>query len=134
MINGNKGARRGRPRKKLEDKLSNVLTTDKQKAFLRNRRAGLNKRQAAIQAGYAVSTASIMAKRLTDRLTCCNVFIEEMKRQDLTIEAIVGEIKRSMTESLHPQHLDCPDNSVSRVLLPCHKICLKQGNGELTAF
>jgi len=40
----------GRPRKKLEDKLSGVLTTDKQKAFLRNRLAGMNKRQAAIQA------------------------------------------------------------------------------------
>ena len=70
----------------------------------------MNKRQAAIQAGYAVSTASIIAKRLTDRLTCCQAFIEEMQRQGLTIEAIVGEIKRGMTEAVLPKHPDCPDN------------------------
>jgi hypothetical protein len=110
MINGNNEAERGRPRKRLEDKLSDVLTTDRQKAFLKNRLAGLNKRQAAIQAGYAVSTASIMAKKLTDRLSCCQAFIEEMQRQGLTIEAIVGEIKRGMTEPVHPNHPDFPDN------------------------
>jgi hypothetical protein len=112
MINANNEAnkRPGRPRKKLEDKLSDILTTDRQKAFLRNRLAGMNKRQAAIQAGYAVSTASIMAKRLTDRLTCCQAFIEEMQRQGLTIEAIVGEIKRGMTEAVNPKYPDCPDN------------------------
>lgn len=102
--------KRGRPRKKLEDKLSKVLTTDRQKGFLRNRLAGMNKRQAAIQAGYAPSTASIMAKKLTDRLTCNRIFIEEAQRQGLTIEAIVGEIKRGMTEAAHPQHPDQPDN------------------------
>jgi hypothetical protein len=102
--------RRGRPRKRLEDKLSDVLTTDRQKAFFRNRLAGMNKRQAAIQAGYAVSTASIMAKRLTDRLSCCQAFMEEMQRQGLTIEAIVGEIKRGMTEAVLPKHPDFPDN------------------------
>ena len=106
----NKPTKRGRPRKKLEDKLSNVLTTDRQKAFLRNRMAGMNKRQAAIQAGYAPSTASIMAKRLTDRLSCNRIFIEEMQRQGLTVEAVIGEIKRGMTEGMHPQHPDQPDN------------------------
>jgi len=110
MITGNNQAERGRPRKRLEDKLSDVLTTDRQKAFLKNRLAGMNKRQAAIQAGYAVSTASIMAKRLTDRLSCCQAFIEEMQRQGLTIEALVGEIKRGMTESVNPKHPDFPDN------------------------
>jgi hypothetical protein len=102
--------KRGRPRKKLEDKLSKVLTTDRQKGFLRNRLAGMNKRQAAIQAGYAPSTASIMAKKLTDRLTCNRIFIEEAQRQGLTVEAIVGEIKRGMTEATHPQYPDQPDN------------------------
>ncbi len=102
--------KRGRPRKKLEDKLSKVLTTDKQKAFLRNRIAGLNKRQAAIQAGYAPSTASIMAKRLTDRLSCNRIFIEEAQRQGLTVKAVIGEIKRGMTEGMHSQHPDQPDN------------------------
>ncbi len=102
--------KRGRPRKPLEDKLSKVLTTDRQKSFLRNRIAGLNKRQAAIQAGYAPSTASIMAKRLTDRLSCNKIFIEEMQKQGLTVEAIIGEIKRGMTEGMHPQHPDQPDN------------------------
>ena len=100
----------GRPRKKLEDKLSGVLTTDKQKAFLRNRLAGMNKRQAAIQAGYAASTASIMATRLTDRLACNREFIEEMDRQGLTIRSIVGEVKRGMTKAVHPSHPDQPDN------------------------
>jgi len=102
--------KRGRPRKKLEDKLSKVLTTDKQKAFLRNRISGMNKRQAAIQAGYAPSTASIMAKKLTDRLSCNRIFIEEAQRQGLTVEAIIGEIKRGMTEAMHPQYSDQPDN------------------------
>jgi len=88
--------KRGRPRKKLEDKLSKVLTTDKQKSFLRNRLAGKNKRQAAIQAGYAPSTASIMAKRITDKLSCNKIFIEEAHRQGLTVEAIIGEIKRGV--------------------------------------
>ena len=112
MVNNNKEPKRkrGRPRKKLEDKLSKVLTTDKQKAFLRNRIAGMNKRQAAIQAGYAPSTASIMAKRLTDRLSCNRIFIEEAQRQGLTVEAIIGEIKRGMTEAMHPQHPNQPDN------------------------
>jgi phage terminase small subunit len=77
MINQKPKIKRGRPRKKLENKLSKVLTTDRQKALLRNRLAGMNKRQAAIQPGYAPSTASIMAKRLTDRLECSRIFIEE---------------------------------------------------------
>jgi hypothetical protein len=51
-----------------------------------------------------------MAKRLTDRLACCQAFIEEMQRQGLTIEAIVGEIKRGMTEPVLPNHPDFPDN------------------------
>jgi phage terminase small subunit len=87
-----------------------VLTTDKQKAFLRNRLAGMNKRQAAIQAGYAPCTASIMAKRLTDRLSCNRFFIEEAQRQGLTIEAIIGEIKRGTTQAMHPQYQSQPDN------------------------
>jgi len=94
----------------LEDKLSNVLTTDRQKQFLRNRMAGMNKRQAAIQAGYSPSTASVMAKRLTDKLACNQAFIEEMHKQGLTIESIVGEIKRGMSEAMHPQHPEQPDN------------------------
>ena len=112
MVNNNKEPKRkrGRPRKKLEDKLSKVLTTDKQKAFLRNRLAGMNKRQAAIRAGYAPSTANIMAKRITDRLSCNRIFIEEAHRQGLTVEAIIGEIKRGMTEGMHPQFPNQPDN------------------------
>ena len=102
--------RRGRPRKTLEDKLSKVLTTDRQKSFLRNRLSGMNKRQAAIQAGYAPSTASIMAKRLTDKITCNRIFIEEAQRQGLTVEAIIGEIKRGMTEATLPQYPGHPDN------------------------
>jgi hypothetical protein len=104
------GRRRGRPRKKLEDKLSNVLTTDKQKSFLRNRMVGMNKKQAAIQAGYAPATASIMAKKITDKLSCNRIFLEEAHRQGLTVEAIISELKRGVTESMHPQHPDQPDN------------------------
>ena len=106
----NKKRKRGRPRKKLEDKLSKVLTTDKQKSFLRNRLAGMNKRQAAIHAGYAPSTASLMAKKITDKISCNRIFIEEAHRQGLTVEAIVGEIKRGMTEAKHPQFPNQPDN------------------------
>jgi hypothetical protein len=51
-----------------------------------------------------------MAKRLTDKLACNRAFIEEMHRQGLTIEAIVGEIKRGMSEAMHPQHPEQPDN------------------------
>lgn len=94
----------------LEDKLSKVLTTDKQKKFLRNRLAGLNKRQAAIQAGYAPATASLMAKRLTDKLACNRYFMEEAHRQGLTVEAIISELKRGVTEAMHPLHPDRPDN------------------------
>lgn len=94
----------------LEDKLSKVLTTDKQKAFLINRMAGMNKRQAAIQAGYAPATASLMAKRLTDKLACNRYFMEEAHRQGLTVEAIIGELKRGVTEAMHPLHPDQPDN------------------------
>jgi len=95
---------------RLEDKLSKVLTTDKQKAFLKNRMAGMNKRQAAIQAGYAPATASLMAKRLTDKLACNRYFIEEAHRQGLTVEAIIRELKRGVTEAMHPLHPDKPDN------------------------
>ncbi len=70
----------------------------------------MNKRQAAIQAGYNPSNASVMAKRLTDRLTCNRYFLEEAHRQGLTIEAIITEIKRGMTESMNPTHPDLPDN------------------------
>jgi hypothetical protein len=70
----------------------------------------MNKRQAAIQAGYAPSTASIMPKRLTDKITCNRIFIDEAQRQGLTVEAIISEIKRGMTEAAHPQHPDQPDN------------------------
>jgi len=75
----------------------------------------MNKRQAAIQAGHGVSTASIMAKRLTDRLSCCQALIKEMKRQGLTIESIVGKINPEMTEAVLPKHPDFPDNCNRRV-------------------
>ena len=51
-----------------------------------------------------------MAKRLTDKLACNQALIEEMHRQGLTINAIVGEIKRGMSEAMHPQHPEQPDN------------------------
>jgi hypothetical protein len=95
---------------RLEDKLSTVLTTDKQKRFLRNRMAGMNKRQSAIQAGYAPATASLMAKRLTDKLACNRYFMEEAHRQGLTVEAIISELKRGVIEAMHPLHPDRPDN------------------------
>jgi hypothetical protein len=95
---------------RFQDKLSTVLTTDKQKAFLRNRLAGMNKRQAAIQAGYSPATASIIAKRLTDKLECNRYFLEEAHRQGLTVEAIIGELKRGVTEAMHPLRPDQPDN------------------------
>ena len=94
----------------LEDKLSKVLTTDKQKLFLRNRMAGMNKRQAAIKAGYAPSTASIVAKRLTDKLSCNRIFLEECERQGLTVHAIVKELKRGVTEAMDPHKPNRPDN------------------------
>jgi len=103
--------------KTIEDKLSKVLTTDKQKAFLRNRLAGLNKRQAAIQAGYAPATASLMAKRLTDKLACNRYFMEEAHRQGLTVEAIISELKRGVTEAMHPLRPDQPDNYNRRAFL-----------------
>ena len=93
-----------------ENKLSKVLTTDKQKAFLRNRMAGMNKRQAAVQAGYAPSTASIVAKRLTDKLSCNTIFLEECERQGLTVHAIVKELKRGVTKAMDPHKPDQPDN------------------------
>jgi hypothetical protein len=96
--------------KKFVDRLSQVLTTDKQKAFLKNRMAGMNKRQAAIQAGYAPATASLMAKRLTDKLACNRYFMEEAHRQGLTVEAIIGELKRGVTEAMYPLRPDQPDN------------------------
>ena len=101
---------RGKMAERFEDRLSEVLTTDKQKAFLRNRMTGLNKRQAAIQAGYSPGTASIMAKRLTDKLACNRYFMEEAHRQGLTVEAIIGELKRGLLEARHPLHPDQPDN------------------------
>ena len=104
------GANKGTAATRFEDKLSKVLTTDKQKAFLRNRLAGMNKRQAAIQAGYAPATASLMAKRLTDKLECNRYFIEEAHRQGLSVEAIISELKRGVTKAMHPLHPDQPDN------------------------
>ena len=71
MVNGNE-------EKPLVDKLSKVLTTDKQKQFLRNRLAGMNKRQAAIKAGYAPSVASVMASRITSKLSHNEIFLEEI--------------------------------------------------------
>jgi len=62
------------------------------------------------QAGYAPSTASIMAKRLTDKLECNRYFMEEAHRQGLTVEAIIGELKRGVTEAMHPLRPDQPDN------------------------
>ena len=70
----------------------------------------MNKRQAAIQAGYAPSTASIVAKKLTDRLACNRYFMEEAHRQGLTVEAIISELKRGVTEAMHALHPDQPDN------------------------
>ena len=87
----------------IEDKLSDVLTTDKKKAVLEESNGrGLNKRQAAIQAGYSPATASLMAKRLTDKLACNRYFMEEAHRQGLTVEAIIGELKRGVTEAMAP--------------------------------
>jgi phage terminase small subunit len=102
---------------KFEDKLSEVLTTNKQKAFLKNRMAGMNKRQAAIQAGYAPATASLMAKRLTDKLACNRYFMEEAHRQGLTVEAIISELKRGVTKAMHPLRPDQPDNYNRRAFL-----------------
>jgi len=101
--------KRGRPPKKLEDKLSKVLTTDKQKAFLRNRMAGMNKRQSAIRAGYAPSTASIMAKRITDKLSGDKDFLKELERQGLSISYIVKKLKE-LLDSLEPFYPVWPGN------------------------
>jgi len=70
----------------------------------------MNKRQAAIQAGYAPSTASIMAKKITDKLTANPIFIEECERQGLTVHAIVKELKRGVTGAMDPHRPDQPDN------------------------
>ncbi|MDW7761646.1 MAG: hypothetical protein SCM96_13560 [Acidobacteriota bacterium] len=70
----------------------------------------MNKRQAAIQAGYAPATANIVAKKITDKLASNRHFIEEAHRQGLTVEAIIGELKRGVTEAMNPQHPDQPDN------------------------
>ena len=94
----------------LEDKLSKVLTTDKQKQFLRNRLAGMNQRQAALQAGYAPSTASVMASRITSKLSHNEIFLEEMERQGLTVEAVIDELKRGAFEAMHAQYPEQPDN------------------------
>ena len=94
----------------LENQLSEVLTTDKQKAFLRNRLAGMNKRQAALKAGYSQSCASVVANRLTNRLECNEVFINIMEEMGLTIEVMVKELKRGITEANHPRYSDMPDN------------------------
>jgi len=96
-------------KRKIEDKLSKVLTTDKQKAFLRNRLAGMNKRQSAIWAGYAPSTASIMAKRITDKLAGNKDFLEEMERQGLSISYIVKKLKE-LLDSLEPFYPVWPGN------------------------
>ena len=72
--------------------------------------AGMNKRQAAIKAGYAPATASLMAKRLTDKLACNRYFMEEAHKQGLTVEAIIGELKRGVTAAMHPLRPDQPDN------------------------
>jgi phage terminase small subunit len=101
----------------IEDRLSAVLTTDRQKTFLRNRMAGMNKRQAAIQAGYSPATASLMAKRLTDKLACNRYFMEEAHRQGLTVEAIISELKRGVTKAMHPLRPDQPDNYNRRAFL-----------------
>lgn len=102
--------KRGRPRKRLEDKLSKVLTTDKQKAFLKNRLAGMNNRKAAIQAGYAPSTASIMAKRIMEELAGNRTYIEELERQGLTIPKLVSK-HAELLEAMHPFRPDQPDNA-----------------------
>jgi len=123
MVNNNKEPKRkrGRPRKKLEDKLSEVLTTDRQKAFLRNRLAGMNKRQAAILAGYAPSTASIMAKRIMDKLSCNRDYVEEMERQGLTIPKLVSAHK----ELLQAMHPFCPDQPDSKTRLKAIEMAFK---------
>lgn len=100
----------GRPRKKLEDELSKVLTTDRQKAFLKNRLGGMNNRKAAIHAGYAPSTASIMAKRIMDKLAGNRTYIEELERQGLTIPKLVAK-HAELLEAMHPFRPDQLDNS-----------------------
>jgi len=100
----------GRPRKKLEDKLSKILTTHRQKAFLRNRLTGMNNRQAAIQAGYAPSTASIMAKKIMDKLSGDRTYLEELERQGLTIPKLVSK-HAELLEAMHPFRPDQPDNA-----------------------
>jgi len=97
-------------RENSPNKLFQIFPTDRQKAFVKNRLAGMNKRESALNAGYSESCASVMATRITNRLEANTAFIEEMQDQGLTIDAIVKEIKRGMTESMHPQHPDQPDN------------------------
>ena len=70
----------------------------------------MNKRQAAIQAGYAPSTASIMAKRIMDKLSGNRTYIEEMERQGLTLNKLVSK-HVELLEAMHPFRPDQPDNA-----------------------
>jgi hypothetical protein len=51
-----------------------------------------------------------MPKKITDRLSCNRIFLEEAHKQGLTVEAIISELKRGVTKAMHPQHSDQPDN------------------------
>jgi len=71
--------------------------------------AGMNKRQSAIRAGYAPSTASIMAKRITDKLSGDKDFLKELERQGLSISYIVKKLKE-LLDSLEPFYPVWPGN------------------------
>jgi len=78
--------------------------------------AGMNKRQAAIQAGYAPPTASIVAKTLTDKLSCNRIFLEECERQGLTVHAIVKELKRGVTTAMDPHKPKQPERMGNEIM------------------
>ena len=100
MVNNKQKLRRGRPHKKLEDKLSKVLTTEKQKIFLRNRLAGLNKRQAAIQAGYAPNKLDIRQYSREFRVILTKKDIEAYEKY----ERITKEAENKFKESIDPDN------------------------------
>lgn len=95
--------------KKFND-LAKILPTPKQRKYFKGVLSGMKKGDAAEAAGLSRKSVGNIDRRIRNRLASNEAFIEVMQENGLTIENLVGELKRGALGAMHPQFPDQPDN------------------------
>ena len=109
-------SQKNRPPKKFND-LAAILPTPKQRKYFQGVLAGMKKGDAAEAAGLSRKSVSNIDRRIRNRMATNETFIEVMQENGLTVENLVGELKRGALQSKDARNPSQPDNFNRRFYL-----------------